>query len=98
MNSQQNFPGTMAQPPEYSELELESATEIPDMETLDALLVAAQSVSQGGAEPDVGAMELNLLAAEAIDAGALDESQAPTLESIIALAHRYPGLKITLSF
>lgn len=69
----------------------------PDLEALEQALGELASEAED-VSFDVAGLEGALDAAEADLAFATDDADLPPLGSVLAIAERYPGLKITFSF
>ena len=77
---------------------LEAASDVPSLQELEAALeaAAAEPGVSGDAEVDLAALD-ELLASDEFELAAI-EAGPPSLDELIRLAERYPGLKVTLSF
>lgn len=90
--------------PLAGELELGSGEELPSAEELEASLEAALTETPFALDsPDVMAFEqalagMELSSEEELAFAAADASQPPSIEDVLRLVERYPGLKVTFSF
>jgi hypothetical protein len=79
-----------------------AAEQIPSLEELEAALRAALAepspAGPDATELDLASLEPQLSAEEELAFAAFESTDVPTLESVVAIAERYPGLKITFSF
>lgn len=80
---------------------LDYAVELGDVGEAPTLQELERALSEVAGESDGIALEIADLQSAVDDSElpfAVDESDTPTLGSILAIAERYPGLKITFSF
>jgi hypothetical protein len=77
-------------------LELGDVGEPPTLQEMERALGELGSGEPDGVDLQIADLEGALADAEL--PFAMDESDTPTLGSILAIAERYPGLKITFSF
>ena len=86
---------------ELGNFELGSA-EIPSLDELESKLQAISA--SGGGQPslltdlDLAGLDASLAALDELSLASLDDADAPTLNDLLRLLERFPGLKLSLSY
>jgi hypothetical protein len=79
--------------------ELEPLAELPSLEALSRDLEAAVSAEAGDdAEFEVALASASLTPEEEIAFAAIEEGESSSLDELLGVLERHPGLKITLSY
>ena len=79
--------------------DLGSIGEPPSIAEIDSALASAMLEADGGElSLALATLDQDLTAEEEFSFAAFEATDLPTLDSLIAVAERYPGLKITLSY